>query len=63
MTKFRTEIKKAEFYLFSGIFDYEKYENLLEKKANIDKQFLGSDKNLDCSLLLTTSFNITRYTE
>lgn len=63
MAKFRTEIKKAEFYLFSGIFDYEKYENLLEKKANIDNQFLGSDKNLDCSLLLTTSFNITRYTE
>ena len=59
--KFRTEIKKSEYYLFSALFSYENYETLLDKKANVDKQFLNSEKTVDCSLLLTTSFNITSY--
>jgi hypothetical protein len=56
--KFRTEEKKLEYYLFSAIFSYEKYAELLDKKANIDKQFVNSENKVDCSLLLTTTFNI-----
>lgn len=59
--KYKEEEKKAEYYLFSAIFSYEKYADLLDRKANVDKQFLNSDKNVDCSLLLTTTFNIWSY--
>jgi hypothetical protein len=58
LKKFILEEKYAEFYLFSAIFSYEKYADLLDKKANIDKQFVDSDNKVDCSLLLTTTFNI-----
>ena len=62
MSKYKLEIKKAEFYLFSALFDYEKYQDLLDRKANVDKQF-ATNGELDCSLLLTTSFNIVKYAE
>ena len=61
LKKFILEEKYAEFYLFSAIFSYEKYADLLDKKANIDKQFVDSDNKVDCSLLLTTTFNIWSY--
>lgn len=60
LQKYRLEEKKAAFYLFSAIFSYEKYADLLDKKANVDKQFV-TDGNVDCSLLLTTTFNIWTY--
>ena len=59
--KFKLEEKKSEYYLFSAIFSYEKYSELLDKKANVDKQFVNSEDKVDCSLLLTTSFNIWSY--
>ena len=59
--KFKSEEKKSAFYLFSAIFSYEKYEELLDKKANVDKQFVNSEGNVDCSILLTTTFNIWSY--
>jgi len=59
--KYKEEEKKAEYYLFSAIFSYEKYADLLDRKANVDKQFLNSEKTVDCSLLLTTTFNIWSY--
>ena len=61
LKKFRLEEKKAEYYLFSAIFSYEKYSDLLDRKANVDKQFVNTEGNLDCSILLTTTFNIWSY--
>ena len=59
--KFKQEEKKSEYYLFSAIFSYEKYSDLLDRKANVDKQFVNSENTVDCSLLLTTTFNIWSY--
>lgn len=39
LKKFKSEIGKAQYYLFSAIFSYADYMDLLAKKADLEKQF------------------------
>lgn len=61
LKKFKTDINQAQYALFSAFFSYPDYAELLEKKANVEKQFLTSSGNLNCNLLLTTTFNLGNY--
>lgn len=63
LKKFKSEIGQAQYYLFSAIFSYADYMELLAKKADLEKQFYTNSWSLDCNLLLTTSINIGKYVE
>lgn len=63
LKKFKSEIDQAQYYLFSAIFSYADYMELLAKKADIEKQFYTTSGTVDCNLLLTTSMNLGRYVE
>lgn len=39
LKKFKSEIGQAQYYLFSAIFSYADYMELLAKKADLEKQF------------------------
>ncbi len=61
LKKFRTDINQAQYALFSAFFSYPDYAELLEKKADVEKQFLTSSGAINCNLLLTTTFNLGNY--
>lgn len=63
LKKFKSEIGQAQYYLFSAIFSYADYMELLAKKADIEKQFYTNSGTIDCNLLLTTSMNLGKYAE
>lgn len=63
LKKFKSEIGQAQYYLFSAIFSYADYMDLLAKKADLEKQFYTASGTIDCNLLLTTSMNLGKYTQ
>lgn len=61
LKKFRSDINQAQYALFSAFFSYADHSELLEKKADVEKQFFTNSGTINCNLLLTTTFNLGNY--
>lgn len=56
LKKFKAEMTKAQYHIFSSFFSYTDYETLVEKKKELEKRFLTVSGSIDCQQLLATNF-------
>lgn len=61
LKKFTTDIQQSEYYLFSALFSYADYADIMGKKSDLEKKFYSASWAVNCNLLLTTSANIGGY--
>lgn len=61
LNKFKTEINKSVYHVFSAFFDYTKYLDLLARQQEIHQKFMNTSGSINCDLLLTTTLNFAPY--